>query len=283
MRLPTREELVSVYESGIGNLSKPTGEYWASRLVIGSGDYASMVNLQSGAGGTGILTEHHYCRCVSGSIKSTDPDNMQVTVMTYYNMLKADDEQIRVLNGKWCAVLQGEAIELNVADVENGYMEFKDPGTGGGGTAISAALFLMNNQTPVLAELRTTGSTGTCPETEYELKTYKRVDNKMVEAPDIVPRLTMAHFVSTNYDLKKCDAFVKLGHNVKIGYKLSKDKSVEAFLDISTLSCALSLAADNLLNQQDKNIKEFLDHVGESPMKLEWDKETGIFKLPGNR
>jgi hypothetical protein len=284
MRLPTRDELTALSKSANSALITPPGKYWASRLVVGSGDNGTWVDLPSGARGEEVVTAQHHTRCVSGRMKSTDPDFDQVTVITYYNMTRGDEEQLRVVDGKWKAFVRDEPVDLAVVDIENGYLEFEDPGTGGGGTIISAALFLNKDKEPMLAEHQATRSTASCPDNEYVLKTYLLRGSTMIVVDDVLPAIPLELFLAKGFVPKKGDMFKLPGSYLRIEYRLpQKGTTLEAFLYTSLLACSLENFSEGMTAREREAAREFLRNVRKEPVRLKWNKASGRFDLPADK
>lgn len=209
---------------------------------------------------------------------SEAPAAERMTVIAYYNMTKGAEAQIKLVDGKWKAFVRNEPVDMAVVDIENGYLEFEDPGTGGGGEQVSAALFLTKDKAPMLAELRIPNSTGQCPDTVYALKTYTLRGGRLAETKDVLPAVPFDLFLKQGYDLKKSAPHVVPDREYRVGYRLPrKGTTVEAFLDVSTASCELEVFGEQMSAAVRDAHREFLQNVSKEPAKLKWNKAVGRF------
>ena len=146
-------------------------------------------------------------------------------------------------NGSWRIGNTDGPITLTVADIPNGYIEFIDPGTGGGSTAVSAALFMAGNREPMLAVVEAGSTTGTCPDPTYVLKIFHMEMGRMDQIRKILPELPVSLFLKKGYDPKKSAPNVLPDRHYRIGYKLPrKGTTMEVFLDTSNIACGMAMA-----------------------------------------
>ncbi len=218
------------------------------------------------------------CPCFSGPVAAAGD---KATVITYFNMTREAEEQIKLVDGKWKADLLNGPVDLTVADIANGYIEFVDDGTGGGRERISAALFLTKDKAPMLAVLGIGNTGGQCPDIAYTLKTYTLQQGKLSETKDVMPAMPFELFFKKGYDLKNSVPHVSSGRDSRVGYKLpQKGTTVEAFLDVSTAECAVGAFGGQMSPEQRNAYKDFLQNAVKEPVKLKWNKATGSFDLP---
>jgi len=205
----------------------------------------------------------------------------RMTVITYFNMTRSAEEQVKLIDGKWKVFLMNGPENMAVTDIENGYLEFVDEGTGGGKTTISAALFLTKDKAPMLAVLSISGPSGSCPDDAYTLKTYTLQQGKLAEAKDIMPGVPFESFLKKSYDLKKSADYIVAYRDYRVGYRLPrKGTTIEAFLDVSTAECAVGAFGDQMSPEKRNAINELLQNVVKEPVKLKWNKAAGKFELP---
>jgi len=205
----------------------------------------------------------------------------RMTVITYFNMTRADEEQVKLIDGKWQALVRDERVALSVADLANGYVEFVDEGTGGGKEEISAALFLAKDKAPMLAVLRITGSSGSCPDPTYGLTTYTLEAGKLRAATDIVPKVPLGLFFENGYTPQESGPEMIPAQEYRLGYKLPrKGTTLEAFLDTSTAACTLGAFGDQLSAASRAAHEKFLANVRKEPVTLKWNKASGHFDPP---
>jgi len=208
----------------------------------------------------------------------------KATIITYYNMTKADDEKIRLVEGKWKIFVRGEPAEAALIDIENGYIEFIDGGTGGGSTKVTVALFLAKNREPMLAEFHEYYGTGTCPDAGFLIRTCKLRQGRMAEVKDVLPAIPLDLFFKSGYDLNKIAPYMDLRRvfNKNIGYRLPRFGTMtEVFIYAGDITCSLESFGGDMAVKEREARREFLKNLLKEPVKLKWNMETGAFDPPG--
>jgi hypothetical protein len=207
------------------------------------------------------------------------------TVIDYYNLTKGSDEpKIVQRNGSWQINDPETPITLDVADIPNEYIEFTDPGTGGGSTTVSAALFLTSAREPMLAVLEAGRTTGTCPDPTYVLKIFHMEMDRMDQIRKVLPELPLRLFLKKGYDAKKSAPHVLSDRHYRIGYRLPrKGTTMEVFLETSNLACGMAMAGADMPKQEREEQESFLRNVRKEPVKLKWNKDSGEFDIQADR
>lgn len=223
------------------------------------------------------------CLLIPASVVASETTKR--TVIDYYNLtLESGALKIVQKNGSWRIENEDVPIILSVADVPNGYIEFIDTGTGGGSTTVSAALFLKGNGEPMLAVLEAGSTTGTCPDPTYVLKIFHMEMGRMDQIRKVLPELPVSLFLNKGYDPKKSAPMVLPDSSYRIGYRLPrKGTTMEAFLETSNIACGMAMAGDEMPKKERLAREEFLRNVRKEPVKLKWNKSTGMFDLQADR
>lgn len=207
------------------------------------------------------------------------------TVIDYYNLTRVSgDPKIVQSNGSWRIENDDGPITLTVADIPNGYIEFIDPGTGGGSTTISAALFLAGNVEPMLAVLEAGSTTGICPDPTYVLKIFHMEMGRMDQIRKVLPELPLGLFLNKGYDPKKSAPHVLPDQSYRIGYRLPrKGTTMDVFLETSNIACGMAMAGGDMPKKEREEREGFLQNVRKEPVKLKWNKDTGWFEVQADR
>lgn len=215
----------------------------------------------------------------------TASETTKRTVVDYFNLSRNGDEpKIVQSNGSWRIENPDGPITLAVADIPNGYIEFIDPGTGGGSTTVSAALFFTNAKEPMLAVLEAGSTTGTCPDPTYVLKIFHMEMDRMDQIRKVLPDLPLSLFLKKGYDPKKNAPNVLADQHYRIGYRLPrKGTTMEVFLETSNLACGMAMAGADMPKKEREEQESFLQNVRKEPVKLKWNKTFGVFDIQADR
>ena len=226
-----------------------------------------------------------FLSCLALSAAGASEPSAKRTVIDYYNLTKGEGEP-KIVQGKgsWLVENADGPITLTVADIPNGYLEYVDPGTGGGSTTISAALFLKGNGEPMLAVLEAGSTTGTCPDPTSVLKIFHMEMGRMDQIRKVLPELPVSLFLNKGYDPKKSAPNVLPDTSYRIGYRLPrKGTTMEVFLETSNIACGMAMAGGDMPKKEREEREGFLQNVRKEPVKLKWNKTFGVFDTPLDR